>query len=77
MEPGHEDREYTGCTPDRGQDHAASMEPGHEDREYQHAFLPGRVVPCASMEPGHEDREYSCGSTPPGSCSESLNGARS
>ena len=34
MEPGHEDREYTGWPSASHPAHRASMEPGHEDREY-------------------------------------------
>ena len=34
MEPGHEDREYSGAGNSRPATRAASMESGHEDREY-------------------------------------------
>ena len=34
MEPGHEDREYSGPVKRASMPSKASMEPGHEDREY-------------------------------------------
>ena len=56
----------------------ASMEPGHEDREYAPNGNTRTPRPRqASMEPGHEDREYIVSSSPSGSRSGCLNGARS
>ena len=54
----------------------ASMEPGHEDREYVRPWAHPAHMAGASMEPGHEDREYPAVTSPPSTCTRSLNGAR-